>query len=201
MPGVKSTTAHNYGPYGQPLTSNGSTILNGKSYINERYDAETVLQYLNARYYDPNLGRFLTPDTWDPMLAGVDINRYAYSADDPVNFSDPNGHAPIPSPYGYGQFAGADATMDMDELQAILDVAGFAGPVGPFADAANTAVSAARGKWDEAAVNAAAVIPFVGDGVKAAKMLEKAVAKIPRTAGGLAGNNGKAIRRSREENL
>jgi RHS repeat-associated protein len=92
MPGVRSTTAHNYGPYGQPLTSNGSTILNGKSYINERYDAETGLQYLNARYYDPNLGRFLTPDTWDPMLAGVDINRYAYSADDPVTGKDPSGH-------------------------------------------------------------------------------------------------------------
>jgi hypothetical protein len=37
--------------------------------------------------------RFLTPDTWDPILAGVDFNRYAYGANDPVNQSDPNGHA------------------------------------------------------------------------------------------------------------
>ncbi len=43
--------------------------------------AETGLQYLHARYYDPDLGRFLTPDTWDPILAGVDINRYAYAAE------------------------------------------------------------------------------------------------------------------------
>jgi hypothetical protein len=41
---------------------------------------------------DPHLGRFLTPDTWDPILAGVDINRYAYANNDPVNLSDPNGH-------------------------------------------------------------------------------------------------------------
>jgi RHS repeat-associated protein len=53
---------------------------------------ETDLQYLHARYYDPNLGRFLSPDTWDPTLPGVDINRYAYGMNDPVNMSDPGGH-------------------------------------------------------------------------------------------------------------
>ena len=36
--------------------------------------------------------RFLSPDTWDPWLQGVDINRYAYSNNDPINNSDPNGH-------------------------------------------------------------------------------------------------------------
>jgi RHS repeat-associated protein len=92
MSGGQATSRHDYGPFGNPLTSNGSTVLNGKAYINERFDAETGLQYLHARYYDPNLGRFLSPDTWDPILAGVDFNRYAYAGDDPINFSDPNGH-------------------------------------------------------------------------------------------------------------
>jgi hypothetical protein len=36
--------------------------------------------------------RFLTPDAYDPWMQGVDINRYAYSQDDPINHSDPNGH-------------------------------------------------------------------------------------------------------------
>ena len=93
MSGGQATSRHDYGPFGNPLTSNGSTVLNGKAYINERFDAETGLQYLHARYYDPNVGRFLTPDTWDPILAGVDFNRYAYAANDPVNMSDPNGHS------------------------------------------------------------------------------------------------------------
>jgi hypothetical protein len=31
----------------RPLTSNGSTVLNGKAWLNERYDAETGLQYLH----------------------------------------------------------------------------------------------------------------------------------------------------------
>jgi RHS repeat-associated protein len=86
------TTRADYGPFGQPLTSNGSVALQGKGYINERFDPETGLQYLNARYYDPLMARFITPDTWDPDIPGVDINRYAYAGNDPVNGSDPSGH-------------------------------------------------------------------------------------------------------------
>jgi hypothetical protein len=41
---------------------------------------------------DPVLARFINPDTWDSILAGVDFNRYAYSSNDPVNGSDANGH-------------------------------------------------------------------------------------------------------------
>lgn len=36
--------------------------------------------------------RFISPDTWDPTMPGVGTNRYAYSQNDPVNKSDPNGH-------------------------------------------------------------------------------------------------------------
>jgi RHS repeat-associated protein len=99
MPGAPNNTPikYDYGPYGQPLGSNGSTppsIIGpqSKGYINQRYDAESGLMYLHARYDDPLGGRFLTPDTWDPILAGVDVNRYAYAGNDPINLSDPNGH-------------------------------------------------------------------------------------------------------------
>ena len=92
MPSGPATTKHDYGPFGQPLTSNGSLILNGKSYINQRFDAEEGLLYLHARYDDPFEGRFLTPDSYDPWEAGVEFNRYAYAGNDPINGSDPNGH-------------------------------------------------------------------------------------------------------------
>jgi RHS repeat-associated protein len=99
-----TTSLHGYSPYGQPSTTNGNIlaggsnapIAGGKGYLNERYDPETGLQYLHARYQDPILGRFLTPDTWDVMQQGVDINRYAYAGNDPVNMSDPNGHIALP---------------------------------------------------------------------------------------------------------
>jgi RHS repeat-associated protein len=64
-----------------------------KGYIGQRRDDETGFVYLNARYYDPTIGRFLSPDWWDPNIAGVGTNRYAYSDNDPVNKSDENGHA------------------------------------------------------------------------------------------------------------
>jgi hypothetical protein len=56
----------------------------------------------------------------------------------------------------------------------MLNGAGFAGPVGPFADALNTAISLARGNWVDAAINAAAMVPAAGDAFKAAKMLDRA---------------------------
>ena len=99
--GVSSVGRHAYGAYGNPILSPSSPVLaggsqshlnGGRGYINERYDPETGLQYLHARYMDPILGRFLTPDTAGTTPAGVDINRYAYAGNDPVNLSDANGH-------------------------------------------------------------------------------------------------------------
>ncbi|MCV3243118.1 RHS repeat-associated core domain-containing protein [Mesorhizobium sp. ZC-5] len=76
-----------YAAYGERLKTDGlaeaDAIARKKGYIGERYDPETGLQYLNARYMDPHFGRFISPDDWDPALPGVGTNRYAYALDDP----------------------------------------------------------------------------------------------------------------------
>ncbi|NOU31372.1 MAG: RHS repeat-associated core domain-containing protein, partial [Polyangiaceae bacterium] len=54
-------------------------------------DAATGLVYLHARYYDPALGQFISPDPLDMARPGVGPNRYAYSGGDPVNSKDPSG--------------------------------------------------------------------------------------------------------------
>jgi RHS repeat-associated protein len=110
MTGGQATSKHDFGPFGQPLTSNGSVVLNAKGYINQRYDAETGLQYLNARYYDSQLGRFLNPDTLDPTVSGVGTNRYAYSDNDPINGSDPSGMQRADADYGSGLGSGGYTT-------------------------------------------------------------------------------------------
>jgi RHS repeat-associated protein len=82
-----------YRPYGEQIQTIAG-ITESKGFIGERQDPETGLVYLHARFYDPVLGRFLQADTLDPDIAGVDVNRYAYSLNDPINESDPNGHCP-----------------------------------------------------------------------------------------------------------
>ena len=77
--------------------------------------------YLNARYYDPVLARFVTPDDWGPLLLGVGTNRYAYAGNDPVNKSDPNGHA--------GWFVAAGVAVEV--AATAVD---FADAVGTMAD-------------------------------------------------------------------
>ena len=57
------------------------------------FDAETGLYFLQTRYYDPDTGRFLSPDDFsyiDPDTVGG-INLYAYCNGDPVDYSDPTG--------------------------------------------------------------------------------------------------------------
>ncbi|MBQ6268270.1 MAG: RHS repeat-associated core domain-containing protein, partial [Clostridia bacterium] len=56
------------------------------------YDNETELYYLQSRYYDPCLGRFISPDSL--LVAGdylTGLNRYAYCNCNPVMYSDPTG--------------------------------------------------------------------------------------------------------------
>ena len=55
-------------------------------FTGQMYDKESGLYYMNARYYDPHLGTFITPD---PGMDGV--NHYAYCAANPINYSDPTG--------------------------------------------------------------------------------------------------------------
>jgi RHS repeat-associated protein len=85
-----SVQAQTFTPYGARVQTTGSREELG--YIGERHDAETGLMYLNARYYDPAVGRFISADTFSPTRPGVGVNRYTYAANDPVNKSDPGGH-------------------------------------------------------------------------------------------------------------
>ena len=52
-----------------------------------------IAAMLSASFGQAANARFISPDDWDPTLPGVGTNRYAYSQNDPVNKSDPNGHS------------------------------------------------------------------------------------------------------------
>jgi len=61
-----------------------------------------------ARYYDPQLGRFIQPDRTAPNLGDPQsLNRYSYCRNNPLNAVDPSGNDPVePSdPFGDDQYA------------------------------------------------------------------------------------------------
>ena len=51
------------------------------------------LCYYNARYYDPELGRFVQADTEADLANPQDLNPYTYVNNNPLNLTDPTGHA------------------------------------------------------------------------------------------------------------
>ena len=58
------------------------------------YDYETGFYYLNSRYYDPESGRFISPDSYLSTGQGMlGYNMYAYCGNNPVMRIDPNGDA------------------------------------------------------------------------------------------------------------
>ncbi len=69
--------------------------LNPFRYRSYYYDVETKLYYLQTRYYDPEVGRFISQDGVEyaepETING--INLYAYCGNNPVTYVDPTGEA------------------------------------------------------------------------------------------------------------
>ena len=61
------------------------------------YDNETGYYYLQSRYYDPELGRFISAEDFSYINSNtpLNVNAYAYCANNPLIYSDPKGTAYI----------------------------------------------------------------------------------------------------------
>ena len=74
------------------------------------YDDETGFYYLQSRYYDPSIGRFINADTFASTgQSFLGYNMFAYCGNDPVMYSDPNGHSIILACISIGAVTGAVA--------------------------------------------------------------------------------------------
>lgn len=75
-------------PFG--LTRSGSVSTDIK-FTGQRLDG-TGLYYYGARYYDPQIGRFISADSAGQHLTNPQtLNRYSYVVNNPLRYTDPSG--------------------------------------------------------------------------------------------------------------
>ncbi len=68
-----------------------------RTFTGHEFDAESGLINMNARLYDPVLGRFISADTVIPNPGNMqDFNRYSYVRNNPLFYTDPSGHVVDP---------------------------------------------------------------------------------------------------------
>ncbi|MFH1505508.1 MAG: RHS repeat-associated core domain-containing protein [archaeon] len=133
---VKETS--DFMPFGENLDENDDVFT-----FSEKEQDVTGLQYFGARFYDPELGRFMSPD---PIREGT--NHYAYVRNNPTNKIDPTGLSEkdadsvrnkptVRMHHGYNGYPEPDGTYH--DLGA-----NAAGGIGKFADV----VEETRGFYD-----------------------------------------------------
>ena len=98
-----TVASYDYDPWGKLLSvtdAGGNAItstthianINPLRYRGYYYDSETGFYYLQSRYYDPNIGRFINADSYASTGQGyLGYNMFAYCGNNPVMGYDPEG--------------------------------------------------------------------------------------------------------------
>ena len=98
---------YTYDAFGKQTASTG-TLTNPFQYTAREFDTETGVYEYRSRYYDQNLGRFLSED---PVgFSSGTYNLYDYVSGDPVDFNDPSGNRRI-----HGNWCGPNWTGGQTE--------------------------------------------------------------------------------------
>jgi len=120
-----------YSPFGITRLNDAAND-NQAGFTGHIKDSDTGLTYMQARYYDPVIGRFLSVDPVGFMVSRPgQFNRYSYCYNDPVNCTDPTGMLPPEGTVSGELFSG----HSLEHAQGISDAfapaseAGFKGMV------------------------------------------------------------------------
>ncbi len=157
------TKTYSYDAFGNEKNISASDT-NPFRYSGEYYDKESETVYLRARYYEPEIGRFLTEDSYtgkptDPLS----LNLYTYCENDPVNYIDITGNDRMPP-------------QDMQKLLTALKNSDPQGHMTPaegalaFGDFMFTAVTILEGAYEVKVLVKG--VPLVIKGIKAGSIAE-----------------------------
>ncbi|WP_335912363.1 RHS repeat-associated core domain-containing protein [Shewanella indica] len=166
------TSRSHYEPFGKRLGGDKAGI----GYTGHLQDEDLNLTYMQARYYDPLIGRFYANDP----VGFRDVhsfNRYAYGNNNPYKYVDPDGktgvlaYTPTSSPVGTTGMEKLSLEQQSAGVNAVMDAAPIVGDIKAIQEAASnpTGVNIAA-----AAIGA---IPLIGDaaaaGIKGSKVFSK----------------------------
>jgi RHS repeat-associated protein len=89
------TARQTYYPFGTIRSATGASPTD-KGFTGQRLDSYIKLIQMGARWYDPELGRFISADSIVPQAGNPQaLNRYAYALSNPLKYIDPSGHTSI----------------------------------------------------------------------------------------------------------
>ncbi len=162
--GIIAPTYHNPAPYEGVVGGYGAMPGSEVNHDLEpqwrgHYLDKSGFYYMGARYYDPQAGRFLSPD---PLGHDASLDLYSYCNGDPVNGLDPDGRCAEGASAGWGNGEGQFAGM-YDSSQANSQL-GY-----------NLGWTAGAAAGD---VNA--VVGAVGNGINATVDFAEDIARVPR---------------------
>ena len=169
------TATFDYKPYGSQALGSPPT---GPGYTGHVNDPDTGLVYMQARYYDPIVGRFLSLDPIPPSAGNIyNFSRFSYANNNPAVNIDSDGRQTLP-PSVY--------TIDWTKPETREAFKQYATTVGGFAPGVGDAQNIYEAYNDPSplsiSIAVVGVIPEVGG--LAAKALKEAegVAKIGKSA-------------------
>ena len=158
-----------YTPFGEQL-QNPAANDNLGGFTGHIKDSDTGLNYMQARYYDPVIGRFLSVDpvgfldTQNPSF----FNRYRYCSNDPVNCTDPTGQSDLFKKFF--DFGASDAAATASRSMESLATSEGMNPNGAT-DMMNDALAAgAIGQLEGMANGAANIVDIASNEVMSSAM-------------------------------
>ena len=135
------------------------------------------LLYMRARYYSPDLMRFINEDIVTGDISNSNtLNRYSYVEGNPVTMVDPFGLE--------AERSGWQKVTDWftKNYHEVLDVLGFVPGYGDYIDFCNGMAYAKEGDWVNASLSYISMIPILGDIVgKGGKAVCKGIKAISKT--------------------